>query len=141
MSEAPKTVQHQFVKKFSNLLSSSDNQVLRNPYWQFTQGFDDPTPTGGNCHTVDLIGEEPVTQKKRSTQKKRKANRGTSSKGKRIKVVKTGGKTNKRKQKTGGKTAKNKAGQKTKKKAKAGVKKPKSKISRAKAIAKILKLL
>lgn len=58
------TLQQQFAKKFSHLLSAPPQSVgPQNIYWQYSHGFDSPLPTGGHCSAAAVNSDDtPVVK-------------------------------------------------------------------------------
>ena len=129
----PNSIQDNFVRKYQSLLSSGNFKNIRSPYFQYSEGFTDPLPTGGSgggggadIRTLESIefpefnqsqsiNQPLVTEKKKKTRKKPKGGGGAVNKS-------------------------NKGRKKTKKTNKEGKKKT-SKLSKNQIIGKLLKEL
>ena len=111
------TLQQQFAKKFSHLLSTPPQSAgPKNPYWQYSHGFDSPLPSttpGGHCSTNSSDYSPvktltfPKSVKKRKNKKKESGGKKPKTKGGKKPKTKSGGKVTK-KPKTGGKKDKKK---------------------------------
>ena len=56
----PQSIQDNFVRKYQSLLSSGNFKNIRSPYFQYSEGFTDPLPTGGSGGGGDIRSLESI---------------------------------------------------------------------------------